>query len=384
MSLEFPCPRCQHLLRTADDKAGLSATCPACGESIWVPYPHELAAAGNQPPPAPEPEAELDRYELEQDDPFADETSARSPSAATDNPYAIGATESPEDETGSDPFEPSPAEMPGADHRETVRTCERCATENDPDALRCRACGAELSPRQPAAYDDGWQPRDPDIGEIMQSSWGIYTGEMGLLIGGWLLMGVMGFGAGICCLIPMGIVMAIFVAIGGDMVWVGVVLGILLTLPLLIVATAILRIGYVYFCINIARGTSGGIGDLFYGIGEGRALIPGGLVVTLMVGLATLCTCGVASLVVWPLWYTQVFRRPTAGEVVGLGIEIIRQEFVTVLVVGLIFAGIYLAASFLPYIGFIVLIFAMPFLEMLYTVGYLRMERERIVVDRGR
>jgi hypothetical protein len=41
--IEFNCPHCQHRLRTPDDKAGLSAKCPACGESIWVPLPHETA-----------------------------------------------------------------------------------------------------------------------------------------------------------------------------------------------------------------------------------------------------------------------------------------------------------------------------------------------------
>ncbi len=39
MTIEFRCTECQHLLRTADDKAGLSAACPSCGVQLTVPQP---------------------------------------------------------------------------------------------------------------------------------------------------------------------------------------------------------------------------------------------------------------------------------------------------------------------------------------------------------
>lgn len=44
MSIEFVCPHCEYLLRTAEDKAGMSAECPACGDPLWIPYPEELSS----------------------------------------------------------------------------------------------------------------------------------------------------------------------------------------------------------------------------------------------------------------------------------------------------------------------------------------------------
>jgi phage FluMu protein Com len=37
MAIEFHCPRCDKLLKTAEDKAGLNANCPGCGAVVTVP-----------------------------------------------------------------------------------------------------------------------------------------------------------------------------------------------------------------------------------------------------------------------------------------------------------------------------------------------------------
>ncbi len=39
MTIEFRCHECQRQLRTSDDKAGLTATCPSCGTTLTVPPP---------------------------------------------------------------------------------------------------------------------------------------------------------------------------------------------------------------------------------------------------------------------------------------------------------------------------------------------------------
>ena len=59
MAIEFNCDKCGKLLRTADNKAGLEAKCPGCGELILVPQESAVApsswsaaepvAAGNVP-----------------------------------------------------------------------------------------------------------------------------------------------------------------------------------------------------------------------------------------------------------------------------------------------------------------------------------------------
>ena len=41
MSIEFECPECEAVLRTADEKAGTSANCPYCSERIHIPIQDE-------------------------------------------------------------------------------------------------------------------------------------------------------------------------------------------------------------------------------------------------------------------------------------------------------------------------------------------------------
>lgn len=43
MAIEFSCPRCDKLLKTADDKAGLTANCPGCGAVVTVPGDRQVA-----------------------------------------------------------------------------------------------------------------------------------------------------------------------------------------------------------------------------------------------------------------------------------------------------------------------------------------------------
>src|SRR5262245_43944108 len=44
VTIEFHCPFCQKLLKTAEDKAGVRANCPGCGEAVTVPSPAGEAA----------------------------------------------------------------------------------------------------------------------------------------------------------------------------------------------------------------------------------------------------------------------------------------------------------------------------------------------------
>lgn len=364
MPLEFPCPHCQHLLRTADDKAGLSATCPACGESIWVPYAHELAAQTDQPPP-----------------PAADQqATARD---ASEEPLPGPSIPDLRDTDVDEPFAAESAERRYG--RQRGPTCEHCGTENDAAATQCRACGADLPPAQEPMPHDGWQPRDPDIGEVLQSAWKIFTDEIGLLIGAMLLFGLVTIGIEIVCFIPAGIGAAVAVAIDDDLVPLGIGAGLAVTIPLLIAASAALQVGYYQLNLNVARGLPAGVGDLFYGFGEGRSQILPLIVVGLLCAIAVICTCGLGSLIVWPFGFLVVHRRTDTAEGISLGFELLQKEFVNILLVGLIIFGINFAIGMLNfcfYIGLILMIFAVPYFMILKAVGYLRIERERTAVDR--
>jgi len=37
VTIEFHCPHCRKLLKTSDEKAGWTASCPSCGDSIAIP-----------------------------------------------------------------------------------------------------------------------------------------------------------------------------------------------------------------------------------------------------------------------------------------------------------------------------------------------------------
>src|SRR5437868_3521244 len=101
MTIEFHCPYCQKLLKTADDKAGVRANCPGCGQAVTVPdLAHETAQA---------------------DPSYAREQSAVATRAAPD----AGAEPADEGHTASAP----------------TKVCPMCGENILQAATRCRYCG---------------------------------------------------------------------------------------------------------------------------------------------------------------------------------------------------------------------------------------------------
>jgi hypothetical protein len=49
MTIEFHCPHCDKFLKTPDDKAGVTANCPGCGEPVLVPSGQELGEVDDSP-----------------------------------------------------------------------------------------------------------------------------------------------------------------------------------------------------------------------------------------------------------------------------------------------------------------------------------------------
>jgi len=107
MTIEFHCPHCDKLLKTADDKAGVGANCPGCGEPVVVPSAAEPGVLFDQSFGAPAP-----------------------------RPADAG---------------PAPVSTAGESAGETsdveaTRVCPMCGERIKAAATRCRYCGEDLRP----------------------------------------------------------------------------------------------------------------------------------------------------------------------------------------------------------------------------------------------
>ena len=390
MAIEFTCPQCDHLLRTADEKAGLSAKCPACGDAIWVPYPHE--AHGRSVPDSGELEDALeepeDRFDLEQDvpddSPYEDAPSPEPP------PVPLDGAESDETPVEADADElvldAVPVEESMPRRREAPRdevSCPNCHASNDPGATHCRICGESLEDAETVAPDGAALPKF-DVNEIMSTTWRIYTDRLGLLIGAMLL-------GGLCVLIGM-FVMGIPVVIAAvalqDAAAFVVIPALAVLFPLLIVIGTAFQVGTTRLYLNAAQGTSPSVSDIFYGFGDGRRFILRAIVLSLAMYAAVLAgfilcifPAFLVGMVVWPAFPILLHRDPEGTDAVGMTIEFIKRDFGPVITVGAIVFGISMAAGMIPYLGAVLQLFAVPFTQLLTFVAYCRMTEQRTAID---
>jgi hypothetical protein len=374
LAIEFSCPHCEHRLRTSDDKAGLSAKCPACGEMIWVPYSQAAASADARttqpvvPPPIP-------------DDPLGEPFPPVEAGGTTRGAEAPGQPlPSQDDKILEDAFEPPP-------RRRIVAAdvvCPGCQASNDAGARECRFCGTSLEGVEPRASERIWSPPRFDVSEIMSASWRIYTQEIGLLIGSMLLMMLYGLVLGAVIAVP---IVLLAITLKDDALLVLIPLGIV-GFPIMILMGVALQIGQTRLFLNVARGSGAGIGDLLYGFGDGRRFILRGVLVSItvtgMMLLGMLLCCAPAILVMltcWPALPLLLDRDPPGGTVVGEAIELVKQRMGDVLAIGAIGMGIQIAAGIIPYLGVIIQLFAVPFTMLLFMLGYLRMTEQKTAVD---
>lgn len=359
MAIEFSCPHCHHVLRTGDDKAGLSAKCPACSEIIWVPLAGAAAAAVTPPDDG-------GRYNL-----AAEQSAVDPPGIDADGGAAAHAGQP----------EPTP-EIPRRRAPDQVK-CSNCAAANDATAQACRYCGSSLAGAEPIVDSTSSPIRKPDVGEALSTAWRIYQNNIGLLIGVFLIALPLGLLAMAIGITPAIVLAAIVGEADGDAAPIAFFGGLLCSIPLLILLGVPLGVGFTHLQLKIARGVPASLGDLTYGFGpEGRALIPGMFVIMLVSGIAGITILG--SMLVWPLTFFYIHERKPLGDTFTRFFNRLGDDIAFVLLVGLIIYGIGTVVGFLIYpccIGLLLLPFVGSFLSVLAAVAYLRLAGERTAVD---
>lgn len=326
MTIEFHCPHCDKLLRTPDDKAGVQAKCPGCGETVTVPAPAARQEAADfdemfgGPPPA-----------------------ERMPAGA-------------DSESGQS------AEVEDSSAADETKNCPMCGAAIKAAAVRCRFCGENLLPTVATGM-----PTLIDAGDVLSRAWTIYQREMALCIGAVILAGFLNFLSGV----PANI----FDALGQNKLIDPVVAG-LIQVPLTLASMAFdyfLAIGQAILLLKIARGERAEISDLFSGgryfwRGLGAGVLFGMMV---LVGILLCIIPGfIVALMFGPFLFVLVDKDVGAVESLSMAKTFTTNNLLALVVLALAGLGLSILGILACLIG---LIFVAPYLALTNAVAYLAM-----------
>lgn len=326
--IEFDCPHCAKVLKTAADKAGVRAKCPGCGELITVPGP-------DRPVEAPA----FDR------------------SSETDSP--------PGDSSPAPAVPSAPVSAPD------TKPCPMCGAHIKAAAVRCRFCGEDLGPAL---------PRQLDAGDIIRRSWAIYKQNFGLMVGetfAFVMLNVLAVA------IAYGGFLAIVFSVGMaaqnnplPVILAVVPLGIILFLGIATAANY-LSIGHHIFLHKIARGEDAQIADLFAGKPFFWPTLFAGILFQMMVN-AGMNFCFVPgiflALMFWPFRYEIIHYNVGTIDSLSRANMITKNNFQPVILLALAWLGFQMLGLLACYVG---LLFSTPFSTLLFAVAYTDLDRLR-------
>jgi len=339
VTIEFHCPFCQKLLKTPDDKAGVRANCPGCGEVVTVPSPEQEAA-----------HAEAD---------FGTSDSLlRAPHAER------GVT------TTSDRIAVDEDGAPGQ-----IKTCPMCGAQIKAAANRCRFCGEsfvnQTGDRVPSKIDGG---------ESVSDAWPIYKNNLGILAATTLIMGVVWLALHFAEQLAQGGISFLMMGRAGgqppdDIGQTLAVFGVLFffeTLKFAIV-DCYLQSGYRQMLLKIARGENAEVSDLFAGGRFFWRVFWASVLVSLMstVGFMMLVVPGVfVMLIFWPYFFVIIDRDVGIVESFRVSAELTSGNYLAGLLLGLVWTGCWFGGLAACCVG---LIFTYPLALLALTVAYCRM-----------
>ncbi len=405
LTIEFSCKFCGKILRTADDKAGRQAKCPSCGEAIMVPAPDDdqgddAAAAPSKPASS---KSSVSKSKAKK---------RPSPKSGTARSKARDYVDDYEDEYDDyheyeddydDGYDDDYDEPPKSKSRS--KPCPVCGGPTSPRDDDCPHCGEDLyaarqvSRSRTKSKSKGKKRsssrssrRDYTAGEIIGDAWVIFQDEMGSMIGGMLITGMM-MGALYfvtyltTVMIGFGGMFAIFAAGGGNPgPEAGVGLGIVAVLAVVVfftifsVGVSFIQVGHGLFVFNAVTGKGSDISDLFRG---GKYLVRYFLatfVFMLMsvIGSILLFIPGViVSIMFGPYMFALIDRDGSGLQCLSDAKEATDGHWMTILVLGLAIFGINLGGALLCGLG---TLFTAPLSITIMAVAYCRMAGVRVDV----
>lgn len=347
MTIEFQCPSCQKVLKTSDDKAGVNAKCPGCGETVTVPSPQHEAA-----------EADPSMSEVDE---HAGAVSADAQARHSDSDAS--------ERLGS---------------REETKSCPMCGATIKAVATRCRHCGESLTNERP----DG-MPTQIEAGEVLSRTWEIFQKQLGILVGGYLIMVGIGFAVQMAEQLLQVLVMFLFLGAAGGGGGGGAggppVLLLVLTYGmgfgfffLNLAVNSFLGAGFTHLLLKVARGEHAEFTDVFSGRPFFVRYFFGNLLFGLMVGfgLVLLIVPGVyLALMFWPFMYVIIDRDAGIGESFQRAQTLTSGNYMACFVLGLAALGAQIAGLLACCIG---VVFSAPFAMLLFAVAYCRMSGQTI------
>lgn len=336
MPIDFRCPQCNKLLRTPDGSAGKHAKCPQCGLEVVIPAPVAAVPAGR-----------------------------------AGNPLRSPAVPTPDVDAGCEyqlrgaPNIPPPI---SAGHGQPGMRAEGAA-DNPFQASQVMSVGLadELGFEGHHRLEMVFTKIDPI--DVLRRTWNIFKKRFVECVVAFLVVLLATFILYLLIL-AVGIVFAIVVDPG-----LAILLGVLVMIPL----PYYLMAGVHRFHLNVARGYSGALGDLFSG---GRYILPllfGGLIFSILanLGFMLLVIPGIfVVLVLWPYALLIVDRNMDAISALGKAAEITKGNRISVFLVGLLCFVIALVVGlFTLGLGIVVI---GPFVTLAMHVTYLMMTGQRL------
>jgi predicted Zn finger-like uncharacterized protein len=300
MPIQFHCPNCQQQLRVDDSAAGKKAKCPKCETIVAVP----LASGGAEQPPEGAPEG---------------------------SPFG-----------GAPPTQDGP--------------------EINPYTSPAPAAG--MAPGGIGATGAAIQRRPLDIGGVMSHAWEVWQKNLGLLVGGFLVI-----------MLISGVVVGPFTALRVNFEMQGeremaAVIGLIGNIINQIVSTY-LGIGYAQLCLKLARGQQADFAQIFAGGSRFLPVLAVSILMGLAIGLGFLA-CIVPGIILalmwWPAYYLVVDEKADIIESFSVAARITKENWGSAFALWFVSAGIMILGLLALCVGFL---FAAPLVAMMWISAYL-------------